>query len=409
MNHIDMLFINNYVFEHCENTDATISYVSDGGLPKTLALVRHVAVHASCLSVAREPDDFAWGKQLRFILRNIPRVATITILATAVFDIPRPSTCPLPYELFDIEAVGLGDRARLGIVDHQDTGLNSASCQPADPIIAAWNSVERKWPTWRMRREVYEMPKGGQANKKRNKGKKEVLPAPELCMLGVAFFAGEWIDLAKDGEHGRSCRLVEAKLNPAVRAAVRLENAILSPRSSGEKETSSTTISSASQPRRTRFSTTKPKGRLFLRRMSSGPLIRLLGAVEEEQQPPLMKTSSEISKRSQSEPLETIAKEVRPDEATASSSFVKTEHLTEPSLDDQPTPVNVLSALPTISKESHLSQASASSMAPFIFPCIGIVYRPKQGEAGQAKRQRRVLRRMASESAVYPKRSLFPR
>lgn len=374
MNYTDMLFINNYVFEHCEAPDATISYVPDRGLPKTLTLVRHVAIHASCLFVARDPDDIMWGKQLRFILRNFPKIVTITVVATAIFDIPRPSTCPLPYEFFDIEAVALDDRARLGIMDHQDIGLDlyTTSDGPADSLIAAWNDLERKWPSWKMRREMYEEPKGGLAKKtRRSEGIEAIPPAPEFCLLGVAFFAREWIDMEKVGEHGKLCRLVEQKLNPAVKAALKTENAGLCSQNLGEKVTSL----------RTRPSTTKLKSRPSIRRMSSAILTRVPEGVEEQQQKPtLKKTNQTVSTESELKSSAKTSRDMPPLEPTPSSSSVKTERLRKPSLHKQSQDVNAAPVRSLISERCHLDENRASNMVPF--SSTRTVSRPKQHEQG---------------------------
>lgn len=211
----DIMFINNYVFEHFENPEAMIGYVADETLPISLTFVKHVAIHASCLSMEIGPEDYTWGKQLRFILCNFPDVETITMIATTVLDtsIP-PSTCPLAYEILSIDAISLSDRARLGIVDDpKDVKLATASGMTADSVIQSWDNLGDHWPSWKRR-------KG--ATMKSEK-KSAALPAPELCMMGVVFFAREWVDMEKDGEHGCSCKLVEKFLDPALRAAARTE------------------------------------------------------------------------------------------------------------------------------------------------------------------------------------------
>lgn len=211
----DITFINNYVFEHFENPEAVISYVADESLPTSLTFVKHVAIHASCLSMETGAEDHTWGKQLRFMLSNFPDVETITMIATTVLDTSIPTgTCPPAYEIMSIDAISLGDRARLGIVDDpEDVEIATASGVTADSVIRSWDNLGNYWPSWKRRKE---------ATMKSEK-KDVAIPAPELCMMGVVFFAREWVDMEKDGEHGRSCELVEGYLDPAVRAAARME------------------------------------------------------------------------------------------------------------------------------------------------------------------------------------------
>lgn len=222
----DIMFINNYVFKHSENPEATIGYyVTDETLPTSLTLVKHVAIHASCLSMEVGPEDHAWGRHLRFILCNFPAIETITLVATTVLDtsIPTPSTRPrLAYEILSIDAVSPGDRARLGILDDpENVRIAAASGMAADSVIQSWDDLGDRWPSWRRRQqEANIMSSGG------FRGATGTLPpAPELCLMGVIFFAREWVDVDKDGEHGRSCELVEEHLgkHPVVRAAVRRE------------------------------------------------------------------------------------------------------------------------------------------------------------------------------------------
>lgn len=265
MRDTDIMFINNYVFEHCESRGATVDYAPDGALPTVLASVKHVAVHASCLSAGAGagPGDSPWGRQLRFILGNFPGVETITVVATAVLDAARPGACPLPYEMLSIEAVALSDRARLGIVDDRgelETYSRTASGRPGNFAIQAWEDLERHWPAWKLRRQAT----------KAGKEKETVRPAPELCLTGVAFFAEEWLDMEKNGEHGRSCRLVEEKLNPAVRSAAKLDKTALAAPEGHIRRTSSGTMYSTHSLKRTGLlPERKPRGSQSLWRMMS--------------------------------------------------------------------------------------------------------------------------------------------
>lgn len=119
----DVLFINNYVFEHCENPDATISYPPEPGLPEDFLCVKSVGIHASALSVDVEDGEIVWGKQLRFILTTFPSVQIVLVLTTTVLDMYRPSACPLPYEVFhQAEAIDPKDLSRLGVVDSPGHG-----------------------------------------------------------------------------------------------------------------------------------------------------------------------------------------------------------------------------------------------------------------------------------------------
>lgn len=264
------MFINTYVFDHCENPNVIIDYPAyDDALPTTLAFVRNVAIHASCLSKQLDEEDEVWGKQLRFILSNFPSIKKIHILATAVLDTTRPSACPLPYEVFTTEAIGLDDRMRLGIVE----SLEDLKMCPPDPgkrpgnfVIQAWDDLETNWPTWKSRKQ-----KAAQVREfDRAKPAERLETAPELWILGVAFFSKEWVGMEKNGEHGSSCKLVEARLNPAVKAAVRMEKGHEAPRGplvpkplrrrSTPSSTRSLKTYSSSGPCFGRFSCTTPQG-----------------------------------------------------------------------------------------------------------------------------------------------------
>lgn len=197
---LDLLFINNYVFEHCESPDATIYYTPDEEtLPKSLDLVEHVAINASSLSMEKDELDSVWGKQLRFILSNFPSVLTITVIATTVTNLPRPLTCPLPYESFDPEAVSLDNLRRLGIEnDFENVKLCFETKRPGNFAIQAWDDLIRNWPAWKAR-------------------KMEDRYAPMLTLMGLVCFAQEWDNLEQEGEHGVSCELIAEKLPTGLR------------------------------------------------------------------------------------------------------------------------------------------------------------------------------------------------
>lgn len=239
----DIMFIPNYVFEHCEDHRATIYYIPDDELPKVLTSIRHVAVHANCLSIAKDPDDDLWGKQLRFILCSFPNVETVILIATVVLDTTGPSACPLPYEIATIESIALSDRARLGIVDEREElkfYRSKAGLPAGDFTIQAWEDLEKAWPLWKRRREAV-----AQANQDIG-----VKPAPTLSLAALVFFAKEWLDVQKDGEHGKCCNIDEAQLNPAIRSALQAEKADRS----GIIKTSSGTMYSTNMLKRQPFS-----------------------------------------------------------------------------------------------------------------------------------------------------------
>lgn len=220
----DIIFIPNYVFEHCENKDATLHYVPENGAPSSLLLVECVGIHASALSVATNQNgdikineckessvhamgDIVWGKQLRFILRNFPSVQIILVTATTVLDMYRPNSCPLPYQLFhQIEAIDPVDRSKLGINEEQ-TQTCTKTRHSADFVLKAWDEIKMEWPYYKENRVKYKL-------------------GPRLGLAGMIFFAKEWLYMEKDGEHGTSCRIMESKLPKGpIREAVRSERA----------------------------------------------------------------------------------------------------------------------------------------------------------------------------------------
>lgn len=218
------MFIPNYVFDHYEQKTATVLYVSEAGLPESLLSVQRVGIHASALFAdlnqegkirndkgkQAEPDevgDIIWGKQLRFILQNFPSIQLILVTTTTVLDTYRPRACPLPYEMFhQIEAVDLADRRRLGIMnDQQDTNVCPKTGRATNLVIQAWDEIKTEWPSYNDKRVKYKL-------------------GPCLGVAGMVFFAKEWVNMDRDGEHGTSCSIIDNEL-PAgpIRTAVRME------------------------------------------------------------------------------------------------------------------------------------------------------------------------------------------
>ncbi|KAF3768118.1 hypothetical protein M406DRAFT_70214 [Cryphonectria parasitica EP155] len=199
----DLMFIHNYVFEHCENPDATIYYIHEDYLPSTINLVEHVAIHASALSIKKDDLDWVWGTQLRFILRNFPNVRSITLVATTVLNTARPPTCPLPYETIDIEAIDVSDRRRLGLDEGPGAvKLCPETQQPGNFVIQTWEDLSRRWPSWSNRK---------QANTR----------SPVLTVMGMMCFAEDWHNLDLQGEHGMSCKVVVERLPAALRTVAK--------------------------------------------------------------------------------------------------------------------------------------------------------------------------------------------
>lgn len=222
----DIIFIPNYIFEHCENKDATLHYVPENGAPSSLLLVECVGINASALSMAmrqedeiqnneqkesagHEMGDVVWGKQLRFIMRNFPSIQIILVTATTVLDMYRPSSCPLPYQLFhQVEAINAIDRGRLGILDNEEsTKVCLKTCDNTNYVLKAWDAIKTEWPCYKENRVKYKL-------------------GPRLGLAGMIFFAKEWLHMKKDGEHGTSCRIIDTELPMGpIREAVRLERA----------------------------------------------------------------------------------------------------------------------------------------------------------------------------------------
>lgn len=191
-----------------------------------MLLVECVGINASALPVATRKEDkiqnnerkespgqklgdIVWGKQLRFIMLNFPSIQTIVVTATTVLDMYRPSSCPLPYQLFhQVEAINAVDRGRLGILDNEkytraclETGYNT------DFVLKAWDEIKMEWPCYKEKRVKYKL-------------------GPRLGLAGMIFFAKEWLYMEKTGEHGRSCRITDTELlEGPIREAVRSERA----------------------------------------------------------------------------------------------------------------------------------------------------------------------------------------
>lgn len=226
----DIMFIPNYVFEYCENKNVTLlSYIPEGGLPESLLRVEGVGIHASALSgeyhdggkisnsqgketPPHEVGDIVWGKQLRFIMKNFPSIQVILVTTTTVLDMYRPKTCPLAYELFhQIEAIDPDDRGRLGIMNGQRHSQFCPTCpttgRATDFVLTAWDEIKTEWPLYNNTRVKYKL-------------------SPRLGIAGMVFFAKEWVNVEREGEHGTSCRIMDNELpSGPIKTAVRMERA----------------------------------------------------------------------------------------------------------------------------------------------------------------------------------------
>ncbi|KAJ4417554.1 hypothetical protein N0V82_006113 [Gnomoniopsis sp. IMI 355080] len=223
----DIMFIPNYVFEHYEKANATVLYVYEEGLPESLLFVQRVGIHANALSIETiqegrirnfegnqaQPDevgDVIWGKQLRFILQNFPSIQVILVTTTTVLDMYRSKACPLPYEMFhQIEAINPADRRRLGIMDDQQhTKVYPKTGRSSNFVIDAWDEIKTEWPFYNDNRVKYKL-------------------GPYLGIAGMVFFAKEWVDMDRDGEHGLLCSIMDNEL-PAgpIRTAVMMERTV---------------------------------------------------------------------------------------------------------------------------------------------------------------------------------------
>ncbi|KAL1882959.1 hypothetical protein Daus18300_000597 [Diaporthe australafricana] len=210
---LDMLFIDNYVFEHYERPDVEISLEADGALPETLDAVQKVAIDASSLSHSEDKDTI-WCKKLRFILRNFPNIRAIIVLAAIVLDMASPASMPQPIYFMDIGNASVQDRVRHGVLTGDDDvaalPYNPETLRPSDFAMQEWDSLPVEWPAFGRRR--------GDGT------------APELYMGAMVLFGREWVSLEGVGAPGRLCRLgdrgvdtmgaiVRSELNKAGRAA----------------------------------------------------------------------------------------------------------------------------------------------------------------------------------------------
>ncbi|KKY31202.1 hypothetical protein UCDDA912_g08843 [Diaporthe ampelina] len=172
---LDMLFIDDYVFEYCERPGAEVRFVTDSGLPKTLGVVQKVAINASSLSRSEEKDDI-WFKKLRFILRNFPKARAITVLTAVVLDIASPVSMPKPIYFMDVGNTSIHDRMRHGILTGDELSMlphNPETLRPSDFAMQEWDNLPKEWPMF---------------GKLKTKG-----TAPELYMGTMVFFGKEWI------------------------------------------------------------------------------------------------------------------------------------------------------------------------------------------------------------------------
>jgi hypothetical protein len=174
---LDMLYIDDYVFDFYEDPKAEIGFDTGGGLPKTLDVVEKVAINASSLSKSQEKDCI-WLKKLRFILRNFKNVRAITVLTAVILDIPSPVSMPNPMYLMNIESTSIYDRMRHGILFGDALKLlpyNPETLRPSDFAIQEWDKLSTEWPMF---------------GKRKANGS-----APELYMGTMVFFGKEWVNL----------------------------------------------------------------------------------------------------------------------------------------------------------------------------------------------------------------------
>lgn len=191
----DMIFIDTYVFEHCERADAIISFDVENGLPENLEGVLNVAIDARSLSLDRHD---VWHKKLRFILRYFPKVKRITVVATVVLDIASPDYMTEPMYHMDIQNISIEDRSRHGILFGDNLPLfphSSETLRPSDFALTAWNDMPNHWPSWKKR--------------------KEDNTAPCLFMTAMVYFEKEWISLDGEGGPGGPCKLGTQRVDVA--------------------------------------------------------------------------------------------------------------------------------------------------------------------------------------------------
>lgn len=193
---LDMLFIDNYVFEYYERPDVEIGYDTGGGLPKTLNEVEKVAINASSLSYSKEKDDI-WLKKLRFILHNFPKIKAINVLTAVVLDMVSPVSMPEPIYFMDVGNTSVHDRMRHGILTGDELRtfpIDLETQRPSDFAVQEWDNLPKEWPMFG-RRKV--------------KG-----TAPELYMGTMVFFGKEWVSLEGVGAPGRLCSLGSRSADP---------------------------------------------------------------------------------------------------------------------------------------------------------------------------------------------------
>lgn len=255
----DILFIENYVFKHCEDPNATTITLNAGdGLPGSLTSILNVAVDATSLSMERHD---VWHKKLRFILRHLPRVRRITVAATVVLDTASPA--PMgggwrrrPVCLMDIQNVAAEDRSRLGILFGDggcrgDVGVapvcDGETGRPGDFVLRAWNDLSGYWPSWRVRREDG--------------------TAPCLFVTAMVYFRKEWVSLDGEGGGGGgvvgSCRLGSQRVD-VPGSLVRLEVERQLAGEAGGKEGGGVAIGSALMRQKSVFSVGGKKRSLLL-------------------------------------------------------------------------------------------------------------------------------------------------
>lgn len=193
---LDMLFIDNYVFEYYERPDVEIGYDAGDGLPRALKVVEKVAINASSLSYSQEKDDI-WLKKLRFIMHNFPKVKAITVLTAVVLDMASPVSMPKPIYFMDVGNTSAQDRMRHGILTGDELRIfptNPETLRPSDFAVQEWDNLPKEWPMF---------------GKRKAKG-----TAPELYMGTMVFFGKEWVSLEGFGAPGRLCKLGSRSADP---------------------------------------------------------------------------------------------------------------------------------------------------------------------------------------------------
>ncbi|POS72448.1 hypothetical protein DHEL01_v209163 [Diaporthe helianthi] len=193
---LDMLFIDNYIFEHYERPDTKIIFDKDPNLPETLSVVQKVAINASSLSSSKEKDDI-WLKKLRFILQFFPKVQAITILTAVVVDIASTVSMPKPIYFMDIANTSIGDRVRHGILTGDELATlpyDPQTLRPSDFSLQEWDNLPQEWPAF---------------GKRKMDG-----TAPELYMGTMVFLGKEWVGLDGVGTPGDLCNLGRRRGDP---------------------------------------------------------------------------------------------------------------------------------------------------------------------------------------------------